>query len=611
MRGLTILLLLCAAAAAGPKVALPADCVIVHHVDFDALRKTEVWGRIAGPIREFLGDAMGFEGLFEQTGFDPEKDLDALTLALGGDFAGNEERTYAIARGTFDAEKFAKCMKESGLTETTRDGVTVYDDPGSEGKIYCAFHGAFALVDGTVLFADPAKGMDALLAARKEGAEESGIAKALKAAPDAHAWTVFLPTAALKKEFQEEAKENPQMAPFAALKSAGVQVHLGATIEIHGAAEAESPDLAKQVAVVAQAGLVGMDLAKHAKFDCKGTTITASLSIPLEDAMTMMGMPVESLEKPGTSAQPVVTEGAPKIEGKGKLQRLALPGQVNAVVSSPDGKYVFVDRALESDVVLDAGLHVVGKAEETWHRMAFTLDGKTGVWPDQPGGTGEVRAIPGLKLLHKIAAKPGFDQPWAVCALPDGKSFVVAGWEEVRLLRMDPWAWGEAGKPALQRPNAGAVDPKSALLVLIGDGDKLELFDPGTLKSVATLPLPHPVTYDVAATAGRAWVGTKAGVMIPVDLEARRVLDPVPVGEGDVSLARCGNVLVAVAGRFVDGDHHPTRIVAYEIEGTSLREIAAATFMGPCAWNDVAVVPDRHAAILGGRESFVWTYGAD
>jgi len=610
MRRLAATLLLAAAAAAGPKVSLPVDGVLVHHVDFDAIRRTEAWARVAGPVREGLGDAMGLEGFFEQTGFDPAKDLDALTLVLGGDIA-TEPRTYGIARGHIDAEKFVKCMETSGLTATSRDGVTVYEDPGSKGKLYCAFHGALALVGDSVLFADPAEGMDALLAARKAGAGESGLAKALEAAPDAHAWTVFLPTPALRKAFRDEAKEDPQAAPFAALISVSVQYHLGDPIEIRCAAEAESADLAKQVATVVQGGLAGFGLEDAAKLDCEGARIEGSLSLPLEDAMTLMGMPVESPERPGTSAQPVVTEGAPILEGEGRLQRLALRGQINKLVSSPDGRYVFVERALESSVVLDSGLRVVGKSDAPGEGMAFTLDGNAGLWPRIAGGNAEIRTTPGLAKTCTVAAPQGsFDDYWAICALPDGKNFVVAGWSEVRIFHMDPPSWGDAGRSALDRPVAGAVDAKTGLLVLVA-GDRLDLFDPGNLRSVGTRTLPHPATFDVAATAGRAWVGTKAGTIVPVDLDARRVLDPVAVGEGDVSLARCGDVLVAAAERFVDADHHPTRIVAFRIEGTSLREIAAATFPGPCAWNDLTVVPERHAAILGGRESFVWTYRSD
>jgi hypothetical protein len=263
--------------------------------------------------------------------------------------------------------------------------------------------------------------------------------------------------------------------------------------------------------------------------------------------------------------------------------------------------------------VLDADLHVVGKARDTRGRMAFTIDGKAGLWPDLPGGGAEVRTIPDLRRTHGVERpEDRFDHPWGICALPDGKTFVLSGWHEVRLFHMDPPRWGLYGKAAVGRPIAGAVDSKTGLLVMIGDEDMFEVFDPVALKSVGTLTLPQPVTFDLAAAGGRAWVGTKSGVILPVDIEGRRLLDPVVVADGgNVSLARCGNVLVAAAGKFVDGDHHPTRVVAYEIGDAGLREIAAATFMGPCAWNDVAVVPDRHAAILGGSESFVWTYGPE
>ena len=112
-----------------------------------------------------------------------------------------------------------------------------------------------------------------------------------------------------------------------------------------------------------------------AKLDCKGAVLEGRLAVPFEDAMTRLGMAVESPSEPGKSARPVVAAGAPRIEGAGELQRLALPGQVNRLAASPDGSHVLVDRALESDVVLDAELRVVGKARETGSHMCFLPDG--------------------------------------------------------------------------------------------------------------------------------------------------------------------------------------------------------------------------------------------
>jgi hypothetical protein len=324
----------------------------------------------------------------------------------------------------------------------------------------------------------------------------------------------------------------------------------------------------------------------------------------------MMGMTVDSEEKPGTSARPVVAEGAPRIEGAGRLQTLALPGQVNGLAASPDGTHVFIDRALESDVVLDADLHVVGKARETGHPMCFAPDGRTAVWLEI--SRLEVRSMPDLRDLEQL----GYEKldhmppkPWAILPVLGGKEFAVVGWEGIWRFRTDPLEWGVRGKSAIPQPIAGAIDGKTGLLVTIGD-QTFEVFDPVSMKSVATVALDCETTYDVAATGGRAWVATKKGVILPIDIETRKVLDPVPVGDGDVNLALSGSgkTLLATAQVFRDRGHHPTRVVAYEVVASELREIASATFAAPSVFNDVALLDGSRTAILGGSESLVWRY---
>jgi hypothetical protein len=329
-------------------------------------------------------------------------------------------------------------------------------------------------------------------------------------------------------------------------------------------------------------------------------------------------VPATLAEGPDVLGRPVVDKGVPKLEGNGTLERLPLSGTVATLEVSPDEGYVFVDVVRGVDVVIDAELRIVSEAKvQTWGRMAFTRDGKAGLWPYARLGETEIRTLPDLSLARTIERPDReWDRPWVVCALPDGETFVVAGRTEVRLFFMSPPRWGNAARAATRWPHAGAVDPETGLLLMVARSAELELFDPMALKSVATMALPQSQAVDVVATGGHARVGTDCGEIFPVDLKARRLLDPIHVDDdGEVRLAVCrrGRTLAAVARQRVAPDHHPTRVVVYEIEGARMREIAAATFVGPCAWNDVAVLPDHHIVIIGGyfSESFVWTYAPE
>ena len=116
---------------------------------------------------------------------------------------------------------------------------------------------------------------------------------------------------------------------------------------------------------------------------------------------------------------------------------------------------------------------------------------------------------------------------------------MIVDWNEFRRFHTTPLRWGEGGKSAIREPIAGAVDSQTGLLVMIGDDTLFDVFDPATMKSVGTVALPcSKTTFDVVGTKGRAWVGTKDGVVLPVDIQTRMVGDPLSIGpKGDVALA--------------------------------------------------------------------------
>ena len=73
---------------------------------------------------------------------------------------------------------------------------------------------------------------------------------------------------------------------------------------------------------------------------------------------------------------------------------------------------------------------------------------------------------------------------------------------------------------------------------------------------------------------------------MPVDIATRAILDPVRVAEGgdvDLALSASGRTLAAASRRSAGGREFPTDLRVFAVDGGSLREIAAASFVAPCA----------------------------
>lgn len=600
VRRLAFLPLIVAACQTALPGDLPSDCRLAVHIDFAKLRKTAAYQSVRPDLDELF---VGYEGVMEGAGFRPDTDLDSLTLGLGGKDVVNDPHFYAVVRGRIDRAKLETCMSEADFDAASRDGLTVFTYGEPDPSLP-----RFALTDeGVFLLARPGAGLERLGAAVRRAGPPVDLL-------DAHACAVFASTPAIRKELRAD----PRCAPLAELKHLTLTYTAKEKIEVVLAADALSEAGAKRVIefLGERAGAIGAD---RVELTHDGAAIRGACALEAAEVLLLMGVPTEATSQPALSGRlegvgrPLVVRGAPELTGDGELLWLAVRGQVNSVHASPDDQYVFVDRALHSDLVLDARLRVVRKMDYIPGRLGFARDGRTALWVR--GSYARVRDFPNLEVLHEAkCTRAILGDPWAVARLPEDKGWAIVVWGTVLLFEKEPPRWGASGTPSIGRAIAGAVDPETGHLVMIGDKTRFEVFDLATMTSLGTLDLPcTKVTYDVVAAGGRAWVGTKDGVILPVDIRAQRLVEPVRVADGgDIKLALSGpgGVLAVLAEKFVDAHHHPTIAKIYRIEGGGLREIASASFVGPCEPFDICVLEHRSTVLIGGPNPLVWRYRA-
>lgn len=107
---------------------LPSDVSAVIHVDVGALLGTELYRVVV----EQYGDRLSPRGekyaqFIEATGFDPETDLNSITIGVGGEPQDPEGPVYMIVTGTFDRERIdAYAGASAGLETGSHQGLKTY-----------------------------------------------------------------------------------------------------------------------------------------------------------------------------------------------------------------------------------------------------------------------------------------------------------------------------------------------------------------------------------------------------------------------------------------------------------------------------------------------------
>jgi hypothetical protein len=303
-------------------------------------------------------------------------------------------------------------------------------------------------------------------------------------------------------------------------------------------------------------------------------------------------------------------ENGSKFSGSGTLTAIRVEGSaVNKFRVSPDERYVIAEVAQAEVQVLDAGLRVAGWSSDAYmERFVFAPDGATAIGV---GTSLTVRSLPRLRRRERL--DESIQAAWAILALPDGAGYLAVTWREIRKFHTGPLRLGDAGKAEIPSPVAGALDDATGMLVLIGDVRWFEVFDPVAMRSVAKIRLPYAVAFDVAAAGGTAWISTRLGRILPVDIATRKVGELVPVSsEGEVSLGMSASrrTLVAAADRRPGPERCATDLKAYRVEGARLVEFAAASFESARPTDGVAVWESTGTALLSGSDPRAWHYAA-
>jgi hypothetical protein len=162
-----------ARAAIGPvppeALALPADSAILMGFDVRALTGSQFYAKFGKE-----GEPGRVEALAEierKTGLNPERDIDAVVVAIRADAAKaaagskrDNDNALIFVTGRFDAARLESSIPEAGkFSKERRDGVTLYRGAAEKS------HGAVALLDAGILVAGSAEAVETFLANRSTG----------------------------------------------------------------------------------------------------------------------------------------------------------------------------------------------------------------------------------------------------------------------------------------------------------------------------------------------------------------------------------------------------------------------------------------------------------
>jgi len=206
--------------------------------------------------------------------------------------------------------------------------------------------------------------------------------------------------------------------------------------------------------------------------------------------------------------------------------------------------------------------------------------------------------------------------------IPGKASWVVTSSDRERsnvwILGGDPPQFVTSGRTALPMNLRGrAVDDKTSLLLLTDDTNRLEFFDLAAMRSEGVITLPCREVHDaIVARDGLAWVGTREGTIIPIDIEKRSAGEVIRMstGKGHVflCLSQNGGLLgVAVQDLSSGKPPYPTYLKLFMLNGDARVELATTFFEHRSLIKDIAVLSSSEVFVVATRSHLLkWTWGA-
>jgi hypothetical protein len=259
------------------------DAVVVAGANV-AQAKTSPFGQWV--LAQIQQQDAGLQKLIAATGFDPTQDVSE-TLAASN---GTSQTGLLLARGTFNAAKFAAAATTSKAVLETYDGVTIIEDPNK--ALGFAFPSATIAVAGDL--ADVKAALDRVSAPSILPAALVVQINQWSGNEDAWAITTVPPSTFQKSASKSAASSIPGLngqGVFQAIQSAAGGVKFGTNDVITATAQADNAQDAQSMADALKllASLAQMQtskepalatLAQSLQIGASGTTLNVTLSIP-------------------------------------------------------------------------------------------------------------------------------------------------------------------------------------------------------------------------------------------------------------------------------------------------------------------------------------------
>lgn len=313
---------------------------------------------------------------------------------------------------------------------------------------------------------------------------------------------------------------------------------------------------------------------------------------------------------------PVVV--AESVQAPDRLRGVASKGCAECAVI-PSTQNVLLETAGPRAEVLVLGqdLRPVGRRANGWRLLATDQEGKRilGVAFRRELN---LLTVPSLDVVQTTAAKPpwSMNYPRGLHHLGPGEGWVATmlrGPNVVRI-RENPLRYEAPRASTLKAVVRTALDATTSVLALIGDSNKLELFDVKSMRTTRVLDLPcEEVTRSLFAHEGQVWVGTTHGKLFRYDV-AKGVLQVVLRGaqHDEVLVSGCPkrSLLAVMWVRGRQPLPYPCEMRVFRLDGPKARQVSAVQKCSlPFAVNDLALRSEAGDVLIADHAGvLVWRF---